>query len=1067
MFRMSIHLAGCWAWFAVLSSSVVAQWDTVSIAGLKARSIGPAGMSGRISDIDALADDPNLIIVGTATGGVWKSLNGGITWKPIFDRQPVSSIGAVAIDPSNPSLIWVGTGEAHTRNTAGVGNGVYKSPDGGETWKYLGLDKTEKIHNVIVHPHNPDVVYVSALGSSWAENPERGVFKTTDGGKTWKRILFVDSRTGCADLVMDPGNPNKLFAAMWEHRRWPWFFKSGGSGSGLYVTHDGGENWKRLTDKEGLPSGDLGRIGLAISRSNPEVVYALVEAQKSLLLRSEDGGRSWKRTNDKPNISARPFYFSDIRVDPQDENRLYLLHYIVELSIDRGKTFETVVSWDKIHGDHHALWISPKDGRIMINGNDGGLAITQDRGKTWRFVENLPLAQFYHIAVDMNTPYRVYGGLQDNGSWRGPGSVWEWNGIRNYHWEPVGWGDGFGTLPDPQNPSIVYSMSQGGYLYRYNDRNSELKIIRPPQPDGVKLRFNWNAAIALDPFDSGTVYYGSQFVHKSTDRGETWTIVSPDLTTNDTSKQHQAKSGGLTLDVTSAENYCTILTIAPSPVKRGVIWVGTDDGQVHVTRDGGGSWENVVQRIPKLPGNTWCPHIEASPFEEGTAFAVFDDHRRNNWTTYAYRTTDFGKTWTSLTTRPPRAEPGDTLIWGYALSIAQDPVDRDVLFLGTGFGLFFSLDGGKAWKKFTAGFPTVPVTEIVVHPRDHDLVVGTHGRAVYIIDRIGVLRQLKKNVLDQPLHAFEIPTAVQYQGKAGNGYFGPGDAFFSGDNVSYGAMITYYMQSARVADTSKGSDSVSSSGAQKKVRIEISNSEGKTVRKMEGPVQNGINRVYWDLLEDPFKTPKLGQRGGEGEGQGPEILPGTYTVKIQAGRHEVFQKVEVVQDPRYTYDATARKEKYEVIRKIGERIEIITEAVERIQKMNKVIQDVLDRAREPKDSLTKNLAQSGETLQKTLRRVQDLLVESPDVQGINDASDVALTRLQTVQWFMGSSWDAPSIGHMNYLRQADSVLAKALHEFNRVFAEDVVAFENKVKEASFNFFPEKDPLDLDWRRKKE
>ena len=721
-----------------------AQFDPDLFSGMKARSIGPAGMSGRIGDIEAVVSNSNIIYVGAATGGVWKSTNGGITWKPIFDNQPASSIGAVSVFQANPSIVWIGTGEGNPRNSVGVGNGIYKSLDAGETWKFLGLEKTEKIHRVVLHPTDPNIAYVAALGTTWGENPERGVFKTTDGGKKWQKLLFIDQKTGCADLVMDPTNPNKLFAAMWEHRRWPWFFKSGGPGSGLYLTYDGGENWKKITEKEGLPKGELGRIGVAIARNNPDVVYALVEAEKSALCRSDDGGRNWKIINQSRNVNPRPFYYADLRVDPQNENRIYSLHSRLTVSNDGGKSFERIRS--RVHSDHHALWIHPENGNFMIDGNDGGVAFSYDHGQTWRFVDNLPLAQFYHINIDMEIPYNIYGGMQDNGSWRGPSDAWQIGGIRNFHWEEVGFGDGFATLSDPNDSNIGYCMSQGGYLNRFNRITGERKDIRPPAPDSIELRFNWNAAIAIDPFDPKTVYYGSQFVHKSTDRGDSWTIISPDLTTNDPEKQKQAESGGLTFDVTNAENHCSILTIAPSPLKPGIIWVGTDDGNVQVTQDDGKTWKNVIQNIPRLPDNTWCPHIEASKFDAGTAYAVFEDHQRSNWTTYIYKTENFGKKWESLAKNDPTVpkEKNSPEQWGFVHVIEQDPVNKNLLYLGTEFGLFISFDDGKNWLKWKHGVPTVPVRALIVHPRDHDLVIGTHGRAAYILDDVRPLRSISK-----------------------------------------------------------------------------------------------------------------------------------------------------------------------------------------------------------------------------------------------------------------------------------------------------------------------------------
>ncbi len=586
---MKISLPLSWALILFSSTSLAANnLDVSKLAGMKARSIGPAGMSGRVTDIEVDPSDKNRIYVAAAAGGIWKSINGGITWQPIFDNQRVASVGAVAVDPTNSDVIWAGSGEGNHRNSVSVGNGIYKSVDGGVTWRHSGLEKTERIHRVLIHPRRPQTVYVAAVGQMWGENPQRDIFKTTDGGQTWKKVLYVNPRTGAADLVMDPHNPDKLIAAMWEHRRWPWAFQSGGPGSGIYLTFDGGETWSRRTGKAGLPAGELGRIGLAIADNRPNIVYALVEAEKSALLRSEDGGVNWSVVNDSPGINPRPFYYADIYVDPQNENRIYSLHSRLNRSEDGGKSFRSVVESSRIHGDKHALWIDPDDSAHLIDGSDGGVAISRDMGATWRFIENLPLAQFYHIAVDDLQPYNVYGGLQDNGSWRGPSRVLHNRGIFSWHWQRVGSGDGFDTIPDAAHPErFGYSMSQGGNLRRFDLLTGERRVVKPVHPDGKPLRFNWNAAIAQDPFDASAIYFGSQFLHRSRDNGQSWEILSPDLTTNDPEKQKQLDSGGLTYDVTGAENYTTIVTIAPSPVQQDVIWVGTDDGNVQLTRNGG------------------------------------------------------------------------------------------------------------------------------------------------------------------------------------------------------------------------------------------------------------------------------------------------------------------------------------------------------------------------------------------------------------------------------------------------------------------------------------------------
>lgn len=759
-----------------------AQIDAELLAGMKARSIGPASMSGRVAAIDAVESDPEIVYVGAATGGVWKSTDGALSFRPIFDDQPVAAIGAVAIFQPSPDIVWVGTGEGNPRNSMSVGNGIYKSIDAGATWKHLGLDKSERIHRIITHPSNPDVVWVAAMGQAWGENAERGIFKTTDGGRSWTKVLYVNERTGAADLLIDPSNPNKLFAAMWEYRRWPWFFNSGGPGSGLFVTYDGGTTWKRSTEEDGMPKGNLGRIGVAISRSHLNIVYALVEAEESALLRSDDGGKKWATVNKDPSIASRPFYYADIRVDPADPNRVYNVWSLVSLSTDGGKSFKVILPFAKIHPDYHAFWIDPNDPTHIYAGNDGGVAESEDRGASWRFVSTLPLAQYYHIAVDDETPYNVYGGMQDNGSWRGPNTTWETAGIRNWDWQEVGFGDGFGTLPVPNDPTAGYAMSQEGYLIRWDLATGARRDIRPAPPTGGNLRFNWNAAIATDPFAPDALYFGSQYVHRSTDRGNTWKTISPDLTTNRADWQHQDKSGGLTPDVTAAENFTTIITIAPSPRDRNVVWVGTDDGRVHVTRDGGASWTSLEGNIKGVPANTWVPEITASKHDAATAFIVFDDHRRSNWTPYVYRTSDYGRTWTSLATKE---------IQGYALSIEQDPVDPDLLFLGTEFGLWVSVDAGKSWMKWKHGFPTVSVMGLAIQPREHDLVIGTHGRSAYVLDDIRPLRTISRETLARPLHFFEVPDAQAFTTRQKEGSRFVGDGEFRGENQPYGALLTF------------------------------------------------------------------------------------------------------------------------------------------------------------------------------------------------------------------------------------------------------------------------------------
>lgn len=1135
--------------------------DPALLAGLKARSIGPAGMSGRVAVIEAVESNRDIVYVGAATGGVWKSTNGGLTWKPIFDDQPVAAVGAVAVFQPNPDIVWVGTGEANPRNSASVGNGVYRSLDAGETWTHLGLDDTERIARILTHPTRPEVAYVAAMGKMWGENEERGVYKTEDGGKTWTRSLYVDVRTGCADLAVDPANPDHLIAAMWDYRRWPWFFRSGGPGSGLYSTWDGGITWKRATEEDGLPKGDLGRIGVAFCRNVPSTVYAIVEAEKSALLRSDDGGRAWRTVNSETNVSGRPFYYSDLRVDPERPDRVYQLSSLARVSEDGGKSWRVLIGWNALHPDHHAMWIDPQDPEFIWNGNDGGVGVSQDRGATWRFVGNLPLAQYYHIAVDNLTPYNVYGGMQDNGSWRGPNAVWENGGIRNHHWEEVGFGDGFDTRPDPADPLRGYSMSQEGYLMRWDVRTGERKSIRPAAPnDSTDLRFNWNTGLAVDPFDAGTIYLGSQFVHKSPDRGETWTIISPDLTTNNPEWQKQRETGGITPDVTGAENFTTIITIAPSPLERGLIWVGTDDGRVQVTRDGGGSWASVEGNAGGVPRNSWVPHICPSKFDAAVAYVVFDDHRRSNWAPYVFKVSDYGRRWQSLAT--------DDLV-GYCLTIEQDPVKRDLLFLGTEFGLFVSTNDGASWMRWKHGVPTVSVMDLMVHPREHDLVIATHGRAAYILDDIRPLRTVTAEILAKPLHLFDIPPAQQYVVKQTGGSRFPGAGEFRGENRPYGAMITWSMSgeglphpddkiererkeqkridernerrrlegtpvpdqpetpmvnkpraerdtklkqqgrakereqsvATREAATKAGEPGAASEAAEAggeepgaggrggpgrqrdkgpQVDIRITDAAGHLVRKLKAPAKLGVNRFVWDLSSEPFKEPPRERQGWEGNEGGPEVTPGTYTVTIKFKDDEVKGTVQVLADPRLTSTTASRQANWDAQQRAGKLQEVVAEAVQRIKdtaadadvlakKVNTALAkekeerekaglpeakaDSAEEAADPRRAFVKRVGE----LKKGLTALEKRFWIPPDTKGIA-YEDQPLSRVQTAQWFLGSSWDQPTPATLAYLGRAERELQQVLVDFNKFFAEDVAAFRKEIDALQLRLLPELQPL---------
>lgn len=1050
---------------AVVPTTVLADVDPALLAGMQARSIGPAGMSGRVAAIDVHPDHPSTIYVGASAGGVWKSINGGIHWEPVFDLQAVHSIGALAISPSNPSIVWVGTGEGNVRNSVSIGRGVYRSLDAGRTWQQIGLEKSERIARIVPHPTDPDTVYVAALGRLWGTNEERGVFRTRDGGKTWQRILGVDERTGAAELVMDPSNPNKLFAAMWEFRRWPWFFKSGGPGSGLYVTVDGGETWRKATAKDGLPAGDLGRMGIAVAKSDPRIVYALVEAEASALLRSEDGGYSWRTVNSDVNISGRPFYYSNLRVDPENAERVYRVESLTHVSIDGGKSFSTLIGWDKLHPDHHALWIHPENGAHMIDGNDGGVGISYDRGATWRFVTNLPLAQFYHVRYDMDRPYNVYGGLQDNGSWRGPSSLWEQGYIRNAHWTEVGFGDGFDTAPDPQSSRRGYAMSQDGFLVRWDLDSGERAFVRPASPDpGVKLRFNWNAGFAQDPFDASTIYYGSQFVHKSTDRGDSWTTISPDLTSNDPEKQKAHESGGLTPDVTAAENHTTILSIAPSALERGVIWVGTDDGRVQVTRDGGKTWTNVVAGARGVPADTWVPHIVPSSHSVGTAFVVFDNHRRSDFNTYAFRVDDYGKRWTSVTTGA---------VEGYAHVLVQDSVDPNLLFLGTERGLYVSLDGGKGWFRWRHGLPTASVMDVAVHPREHDLIIATHGRAMYVLDDIRPLRSLAKLDAKKTLTLFEVAPAQQYQEKMNILETINSQSDFRGKNREYGALVTFYLNAAHLPHPDPEIDRTRPAPKPEKdvkppatkAAIEVRDAGGALVRRFEVDAKQGLNRVAWNLLRDPYRSAMPPNPFG-GSVQAP-VVPGEYQLTVIFGEARETRPVTVLADPRLELAPSDYAAKAETWERLGKAQESLTDAIRKVAdvrgdlgRLVEMAQRDVDRRQErdpateiPETDAHRAFVKAVEEFKpKLLEAEKRLWQPEASTKGIAPATD-AQSEVGNAAMAIGSTLRPATSAQLAYLESAERAVEKAVAALEELLGKELPAVREKSTALSLSLLP--------------
>jgi photosystem II stability/assembly factor-like uncharacterized protein len=947
------------------------------LKGMQFRNIGPAGMSGRITSIDVVRDNPEVMYAAAASGGIWKSESGGTTWKPVFDEYGTGSVGAVAICQQNPDMVWAATGEGNPRNTQNSGIGIFLSRDAGKTWTNMGLKDSRTIHRIIVHPNDPNTVFVAATGSAWGPNAERGVFRTTDGGKSWKKILFVNDSTGCADLVMDPSNPNKLMAAMWQYNRLPWIFTSGGKGSGLYVTHDGGETWVKRTDKDGLPKGNLGRMGLAIAASNPNVVYALVESKATALYRSDDGGVKWRQIASK-NIGNRPFYYCDIYVHPKNENTVFNLYSVVSKSIDGGKTFETILPYSGVHPDHHAWYVHPDNPDFMINGNDGGLNITYDGGRTWRFVGNLPIGQFYHVNVDNDMPYNVYGGLQDNGSWVGPSAVWQDGGIRNHHWQEVLFGDGFDVMPRADDNRFLYAMYQGGNLYMVDKTTGEEVYIRPNHPQGLPLRFNWNAALAQDPFEKGTIYYGSQFVHKSKNFGLNWEIISPDLTTNDTTKQKQALSGGLTIDATAAENHTTILCIVPSALEQGVMWVGTDDGNVQVTRDAGATWTNVIGNIKDAPKGAWIPYIEVSRHKKGEAFVVLNDYRRNNWKPYVFRTTDYGKTWTRIVKEQPDMS--------FALCVVQDPVQPNLFFLGTDDGLYISLDDARTWQKWNKRFPAVPVNDMKIHPRENDLVVATFGRALWILDDITPLRELAKapSLLDKPLHVFPSDTSYMVNYKSVNGERFDANAVFHGHNERRGLGLAVYLKQPGDPAKSKAAgekeenkdDNAPASDKPapdwEKMRVVVRTMGGDTIRRFSVKPDTGLQRVYWHFERDGIEYPQWKKRDTKADPPwGHRALPGAYQVSVIYGTFKDSTVVQVKYDPRTMLRDKQLKGQDEALKKLHKLVKASTTAFNQMRDAKATMAMVGQNLEGIDPEKKKAIEKKGKELSDTLAKIMD------------------------------------------------------------------------------------------------
>jgi photosystem II stability/assembly factor-like uncharacterized protein len=917
--------------------------DTAIWSGLQWRNIGPVNMSGRVADVEGVPGNPSIVYVGSASGGVWKTTNGGVTWKPIFDSQPIASIGDIALEPGNPDVIYVGTGESKPRNSASYGNGVYKSTDGGATWKHIGLANSERIARIIVSPQDPKVVYVGVLGHVYAPHSERGVYRSTNGGETWERVLYIDDRHGVAEMAMDPQNPNILYAGMWRFERKPWTHLSGSEEGGVFKSVDGGRTWHKLT--RGLPK-LLGRIAVQVAPSNPNVVYVMAESNEGTLFKSENRGESFTTIYRNVDIVNRGFYFTRMRIDPAEENRVYSISGNLMLSIDGGKTFSRIST--NTHVDYHSLWIDPQDPNRLWQGQDGGVAVSYDRGANWEPLLNLPLAQFYAIYHDNRAPfYNVGGGLQDNGTWTGPVRSREPSGIMNDDWRMISFGDGFQIVAHPDDPDVFLTEFQGGGI-QWTSMRTRDQFDVSPQPrrnDGgpvkdLTYRFNWNAPIVASPHDAKTVYFTGNVVFKTTDFGlNGWEQISPDLTTNDSTKL-VSPGGPVWKENTTAEYHGTIISFAESPVQAGVLWAGTDDGNLQLSRDGGKNWSNLTARL-SVPRFSPVSHVEPSRGSAGSAWVAFDRHMFDDLRPYIYRTTDFGATWTDVTGNLPNG--------AYVHVVREDPKVANLLYAGTELGIFASYTGGTTWQRIHfKNFPVVAVHDILVHPVMNDLLVGTHGRAFWVFDDASPIQQMTAAVRAKATHLFTPMPAYRYAMKPTR--YGEGDKAFHGANPQYGALLTYYLK-----------EKLDSSAAMK---LEILDASGSVVREIKRPPRNaGLNRVAWDLTHDPAR-PRRETTGGPsvddffGGPRGPQALPGRYTARLTTPNGSAEVPVEVRLDPALEIPLTALREQFD--------------AAVRLRDMQSVLNDTLralDVMRTQLDGRKKTLQAQGGDKTEQIRQI--------------------------------------------------------------------------------------------------
>jgi photosystem II stability/assembly factor-like uncharacterized protein len=994
---------------------------------LEWRSIGPANMGGRTADVESVAGNANIVYVATASGGLWKTTNAGVTWKPIFERQGTISIGDIALAPSNPEVVWVGTGESNVRNSVSFGDGVYKSTDGGKNWQHMGLKDTEHISAIAINPQNPDIVYVGALGHAFAPNEERGVFMTTDGGKSWTKTLYIDREHGVSDLEIDPTNPNILYAGMWSFERKPWTHRSGSEKGGLFKSIDGGRTWNKLTN--GLPK-LLGRIGVRVAASNPNVVYAIVESKEGTLYRSDDRGDTFKQVSKQTNIVSRGFYYTRVRVDPNNENHVYAVASTLFESIDGGKSFRSITG--KVHIDYHAFWQDAKNPKRIWVGEDGGIAVTYDGGETWEPVYNIPLGQFYQIHADNRLPfYYVMGGLQDNGAWTGPSRTREPAGIMNDDWRMVSFGDGFYVMNNPDDPELYVSESQGGNILRTDFRSREQQEINPwgrgsgdGPALGEKFRFNWNAPVMLSPHDKNTLYFGGNVVFKSVDFGKNWEQISPDLTTNDHEKQKDA-GGPIAFENSTAEYHTTIISLAESPVQKGQLWAGTDDGNLQLTIDGGKDWDNIIKNVSGLPANSPVSHIEPSRKSAQIAYVTFDRHMFDDFRPYIFRTNDGGKSWQNVSGNlPPKA---------YVQVVREDPKNSNLLYAGTELGLFASYNAGREWFALNLkNLPNVEVHDILIHPRDNDLILATHGRSVFIFDDATPIQQMTSEILKDDAHLFSVRPGLRFSSRFTR--YGIGDKSFVGPNPPYGALITYYLKS-------KPDDKTT-------FKVQIFDESGKLVQELDKPAkEKGLNRVTWNLRyggAEVRRPPTEEESAFGGPPRGPQVLPGNYTVRLQIGEKLFVQPIEVRLDPTITVPPVDLQAQLELQMKLRDMQSASNNALRFLDSIEDQLKHTQTTARTLNKEPDKEMMKTLEDYIKQLDALEDRLVRRGDGLGLPGKSQV-VNKIGDIFFALDGANAAPTVAQRQYFAEVQPEYSQRMEEVNRFINTTVPQWNEKLR----------------------